>query len=221
MGRPSEINHGTVRKAFVLLSGLVLAVFFMIQSWSAVENSGPAARVQELVSAIDAELIERPVTAAQANYGVELADSGKQVRTSVAQLLQAATKGDTRGVVFLNFWATWCKPCVRELPSMLELKRTMAGHNFTMLAVSYDEDWKSIGDFFRRVFGGTPRELVVARDPNASAEEQTTLKYAFGTSKLPETYVIKNGKVITRFVNERNWTDPAIVEYFKRLAEMP
>lgn len=204
-----------------MLSGLALVVFFLIQTWSAVDNTGPAARVLELSSVIGAEQIQKPLTTDQANFEVELSSGQAVSKLSVQAAISAATRQQPGGLVFLNFWATWCKPCVRELPSMLELKRAMSGYNFSMLAVSYDESWSTVNDFFRRVFGGTPRELIVARDPAANGEEQQTLKFAFGTRKLPETYVIKNGRVLARFVNERNWTEPAIVEYFKRLAELP
>lgn len=213
-----ESSQQTLRKIFVLLSACALAVFFMIQAWSAVESTGPAARVQELAGAIEAEIIERPLRQTQADHKIELLDNGAVVQAPLGSVIAQASKDG--GIVFLNFWATWCKPCVRELPSMLELRRSMGEHKFTMLAVSYDENWNDVTGFFRNVFGGSPRELVVARDPQVGRSEEATLRFAFGTRKLPETYILKNGKVVARFVNERNWMDPAIVEYFKRLSEL-
>ncbi len=66
--------------------------------------------------------------------------------------------------------------------------------------------------------GGVPRELRLARDP--ITEESGMLRTSFGTYKLPETYVIRNGRVLARFVNARRWTDDTIVEYFERLLEV-
>lgn len=210
-------------KAFVLLSGVALAVFFMFQAVSAVNTRGPAARVEELVGAIDGEVIERPLTAAQTDYQVEVR-SGTQVMRAPLSAVLASAAGNAEGgpepIIFLNFWATWCKPCVRELPSMLELQRTMAGRRFRRVAVSYDEDWNAIDSFFRRVFGGTPRELILVRDPRADAPQEQTLRFAYGTMKLPDSYVIRGDRLLVRFVNERDWTDGAIVEYFKRLSDM-
>src|ERR1051326_7887498 len=48
---------------------------------------------------------------------------------------------DFRGkVVFLNFWATWCQPCIREMPYMQKLNDRLKGRDFQMLAVSVDND---------------------------------------------------------------------------------
>jgi hypothetical protein len=65
--------------------------------------------------------------------------------------------------------------------------------------------------------GGLPKELILARDP--VGENPGSLRLAMGTEKLPETWVIRNGQILSRFVNERDWMDPAIVEYFERLLE--
>ena len=65
--------------------------------------------------------------------------------------------------------------------------------------------------------GGLPREIDLAIDPRG--EEAGSLRLKFGTQKLPETYVIVDGQVLARFVNERDWTEPAMVEYFQRLLE--
>ena len=86
-----------------------------------------------------------------------------------------------------------------------------------MVGVSYDDGWKTLLDFFRRMVGGMPREIDIAIDP--VGEEPGSLRLHFGTRKLPETYVIVDGHVLARFVNERDWTDPAMVEYFQRLLE--
>jgi thiol-disulfide isomerase/thioredoxin len=134
---------------------------------------------------------------------------------SLAQYQPAGLPAD--GIVFLNFWATWCEPCVRELPSMISLKRRMRGRPFAMLAVSYDSDWPAIAKFFDSVFGGTPQELDVVRDP--ATADQSTLRWAFGTEKIPETYILRDGRVLARFVNARDWASPEIIEYFERLTD--
>ena len=100
---------------------------------------------------------------------------------------------------------------------MRALARKLAGKKFAMVAVSYDEDWETILGFF----GGAPKDFHVWRDPK---EDDTgpnqTLRMKFGTEKLPETWVIRNGQVLARFIGERDWTDGSIVEYFERLLEL-
>ena len=52
--------------------------------------------------------------------------------------------------VLLNFWATWCPPCVDEVPSLEDLARRLDGTDMRMLAVSVDDDWDTIRRFFAK-----------------------------------------------------------------------
>lgn len=101
---------------------------------------------------------------------------------------------------------------------MLGLSEAMRDRRFMMVAVSYDETWDEIQDFFTRWIGRTPptSQLLIVKDEKL--EPGTTLREAFGTDQMPDTYVVMNGQVLARFVNARNWTDPRIVEYFQALA---
>ena len=204
-----------VRRTFVALSALALGVFILLQTWSAIRSKGSSARLRELMPVVQAEMIDQPMTRAQLDHRVEaLPDPTGAVPTrTMAQVLDPRAADGS--VVFLNFWATWCEPCVRELPSMIELAQKLRLKRFEIVAVSYDESWQEIARFFTRHMGGRPPELELLRDP--ATEEAQTLKAAFGTRKLPETYVIRDGRVLARFVNARDWTDPAMVEYFERL----
>ena len=195
-------------KRFILFSGLVLLTFIVSQAIGAIDNSGAQARIKELMPVVRAEIIDQPLTPDLAEYSLETAD-GSRVRL-------ADFPRDR--LLFVNFWATWCKPCVDELPSMVKLVRKLAGHQFTMLAVSYDEDWNDLNSFFNRVFGGVPRGLHLLRDP--ATEEKDFLRTRFGTFKLPETYLIRNGQILVRFVNHRDWVEAAMTEFFERLLEM-
>jgi thiol-disulfide isomerase/thioredoxin len=100
---------------------------------------------------------------------------------------------DARGkVVVLHFWATWCPPCVVELPGLLELGRE--GHA-TVIAVSVDDDWDVVREFFA---GEVPAEVV-----RASSDEVAN---AYGVSVLPETWIVDaDGMVRLRVAGERDW----------------
>ena len=52
--------------------------------------------------------------------------------------------------VLVNFWATWCPPCVDEVPSIEDLARRLKGTDMRMLAVSVDDDWDQIRRFFAK-----------------------------------------------------------------------
>lgn len=206
-------QHEQVRRIFVTIAALALATFIVAQAISAVNATGPLSRARELMPVIGAERVDRELGQV-ATYPMELPEviGGKQVMATLSEI-----PGDT--VVFLNFWGTFCKPCVDELPSMLRLRRKLAGRPFKMIAVSYDEEWAAIRSFFDRVLGGMPTELVITRDPNE--EEADQMRTLMGTSLIPDTYILRRGEVIAKFVNQRDWMDPKIVEYFLRLTDAP
>lgn len=107
---------------------------------------------------------------------------------------------DFRGsVVFLNFWATWCPPCVDELPVMDALNQRYKAKNFTMVGVSVDDDWETVNEFFQDR-GKFPSFLVLLD----SKKDVTTLSY--GTSKFPETYIIgPTGILLKKYIGAFNW----------------
>ena len=205
-------NSGTVvrtgaRSRYVLIATVVVATCILIALWQAVDARGPLARARGLMPSIGAQKVDRAIPKAVAEMKLDLPDGTK---------IRLADLPPDR-LVFLNLWATWCEPCVREIPSMLQLSRELRSTRFSMVAVSYDEDWKTVQDFFRGFLGGLPKEMTLTRDP--IGENPGSLRLSLGTEKLPETWVIRDGQLLARFVNERDWMDPAIVEYFKRLLE--
>ena len=200
------------RRVFLTAAGSALALFVMVQLWMAVAEQGPEARARALMPTVGAQWLDEPLPPALAQMPLELPPgSNGLTMTTLAQVPE-----DT--LVFLNLWATWCEPCVRELPSMLKLGRELRSQHFLMLAVSYDETWEPVTRWFKKHMRGLPTELMLARDPHAD-DEAKTLRLALGTRKLPETYVIRNGRVLARFVNARDWVEPAMIEYFKRMLE--
>ena len=115
---------------------------------------------------------------------------------------------DLRGKpVVLNFWTTWCGPCVEEMPSLVQLQKRMGDH-VTVLAVSLDEDENAYHKFLRDYH----IDLLTVRDP---AKNSTRL---YGTTGQPETFLIDaSGKVRRKFVGAADWTNPEIIDYLNRL----
>ena len=111
-------------------------------------------------------------------------------------------------IVVLNFWATWCAPCVEEMPSLQQLQERFHGKGITVLAVSIDDD----GDAYHQFLKDHKVDLLTVRD---QAKQSNTL---YGTFKFPETYIIdRSGIVRRKFIGAVEWSQPEIVEYLNRL----
>ena len=109
-------------------------------------------------------------------------------------------------VVLLNFWATWCEPCLVELPSLLQLHHDEP--NLVILAVSIDED----SDANTRFIARRHMDLITVRDPAQSAAK------LFHTDMWPETYVIdRNGVIRSKYIGPQDWSDPEIRAFLKTL----
>lgn len=196
------------RGAFVVAAALVIVAFLFVQVLRAEQDSDPAAQAKRLMAGIGAEVVDLPLTRAQADWALETND-GRSL--TLGQLPRDR-------LIFLNFWATWCPPCREELPSMFRMRQELSDRPFMIVAVSYDEAWTDIREFFERWVGRLPSEqqMVMLKDPQL--EEGSTLRETFGTTQLPDSYLIYDGHVIARFVNARNWTDPSILEYLRKLS---
>ncbi|HMF63383.1 MAG TPA: TlpA disulfide reductase family protein, partial [Edaphobacter sp.] len=103
-------------------------------------------------------------------------------------------------VVVLNLWATWCAPCIQELPSLLEMQKKMP--EVVVVAVSIDQD----PDVYQQFLVRHHVDILTMRD----AEMKVMALY--GTVQIPETYVIdKQGILRRKFVSAQVWTSPEIM----------
>ena len=111
-------------------------------------------------------------------------------------------------LLVLNFWATWCVPCVQELPSLNQFQKQFASSGVVVLGVSVDQNERAYRQFLQRA-GVTFR---TSRDPEAD------LSSRYGTFKYPETYVIdRNGKVLQKHIGPRDWMDQRLLAEIKAL----
>jgi thiol-disulfide isomerase/thioredoxin len=100
-------------------------------------------------------------------------------------------------VVLVNFWATWCKPCEEEMPSMERLYRELAPAGFEMVAVSVDQDPADVEKFRERVGVTFP----IALDPS---QEVSAL---YQTQGFPESLLVdQEGRILERYVGPREWS---------------
>jgi len=116
---------------------------------------------------------------------------------------------DLRGkVVVLNFWASWCPPCVEETPALIALQKRIAPRNGVVLGVSIDEDEAAYAKFIRDQGINFP----TYDDPSQKIATD------YGTSMWPETYVIdRKGKIARKIIGPQDWNSPDMVAYFDSL----
>lgn len=115
---------------------------------------------------------------------------------------------DFRGkVVFLNLWGTWCEPCTREMPQMETMYQAFKGKKFQMLAISIDNDWKEVNEFYKSKNLTIPAFL----DPGHQ------IANLYKVAKFPETFLIDANGYVVKHTWYENWADPRVMTYVESL----
>lgn len=109
-------------------------------------------------------------------------------------------------VVLLNFWASWCAPCVEEIPSLNQLQRQMP--QIVVVGVDLDHDEEAYHRFLAR----HEVDFLTIRD------EQQHSNALYGTFVFPETFAIDpRGQIRRKFIIVQDWTSPEILDYLAHL----
>jgi cytochrome c biogenesis protein CcmG, thiol:disulfide interchange protein DsbE len=145
----------------------------------------------------------------------EASIAGRTARDFPLELAGKPTHlSDLRGkVVILNFWASWCPPCVEEAPSLNRLQKHIASRNGLILGVAADENPAAYEKFL------TDQAVVFPtyRDP-ATKDNRSPIAVSYGTAMIPETYVIdRHGKIARKFIGFQQWDSPDMLAYFDAL----
>jgi peroxiredoxin len=112
-------------------------------------------------------------------------------------------------VVMINFWATWCPPCLEEMPAMERLYRQHRELGFTLVAVSVDADSKLVAPFVTAHKFTFP----VALDPSMS------MANTYGVRALPSTFIVaRDGTLAALAIGPRHWDNDAAHSLIEGLA---
>jgi len=125
---------------------------------------------------------------------------------------QTVSLADYRGkVVLLNIWATWCPPCVEEMPSMEKLYQELKAEGFEILAVSMDvAGAQAVLPFMKKYKLNFP----------ALTDTEGALKSLYQTTGVPESFVIdKDGIIVEKVIGPRDWASPGAIRSFRYLIQ--
>jgi peroxiredoxin len=184
----------TTRSLLTAIFAVALAAAGAVWIKSLVPPDSPSGSLQFLSAAPELPIFDKagePALVGKAAPDFTVQDSDRKL-----------TLRDHRGkVVVLNFWATWCPPCVDEIPALSKFweKYQSRSDRLGLFAVSVDKDWKTVDDFMKK----NPSTIPLYRDPDAATSKR------FGTTIYPETYVVnEKGRVLFRVQGAVNWNDP-------------
>ena len=149
--------------------------------------------------------------------------SGSRLPDYTVQTLagQPRTLASYRGEpLVLNVWATWCPPCVREMPALQRVHEQLGGAGLKIVAVSVDaapgviNTWGRPGGDIRKFMNELGITFEVLWDPSGEIET------AYGLLGLPTTFLIdRKGRIRERVTGWREWDDPATVASLRKLLE--
>jgi len=183
----------TIKSLWMPLGGILaaaVAVVLML-SYQNAARTGP-----ELVGQVNAfSLGERP------GHDVAWRDEGGN----------EVTLADFRGkVVMVNYWATWCAPCIRELPSIDRLQAELGGEDFTVVAINIDRGGKGVAAPFAERLA--LKNLALYLDP------RNLTTRAIGVNVMPTTIIYdRAGQEVGRMEGGAEWDAPeakALMRWF-------
>jgi peroxiredoxin len=150
----------------------------------------------------------------------EKADNLPQVGQPLADFALTDLQGNTvqlsalRGnVVFINVWATWCQPCIDEMPTIERLYNQLHARGLEVVTISLDPLGAQVIEPFMRRYRLT---FPVLLDVKSQVER------LYGTTGVPESFIVdKRGRLVEKVVGPRDWSSPQMLALFERLMAMP
>jgi thiol-disulfide isomerase/thioredoxin len=154
-------------------------------------------------------LTRQPVDATAPQLGQPLADfTLPDLHGQPVQL--AGLRGK---VVFVNIWATWCQPCVEEMPTIQRLYERLHGQGLEILAVNLDALGTQVVRPFMQNYRLTFPTLL---------DTKNLVQRLYHTTGVPESFIVdKRGILVDKVVGPRDWAHPQILAQFERLLAMP
>ncbi|MBN2617541.1 MAG: TlpA family protein disulfide reductase [Spirochaetales bacterium] len=111
-------------------------------------------------------------------------------------------------IVVLNFWASWCGPCVQEMPSLENLSKLSNDLNFVVLAVNVGETKETVSSFIK----DKGYEMNILLDSNKAVSNN------YGIRSIPTTYILdKNGNIVAGKLGSYEWDNDDFISALKEM----
>ena len=117
-------------------------------------------------------------------------------------------------VIVVNLWATWCAPCIREMPTLDAVQAELGPAGLKVIAISQDREGATVAAPFKISNGWSNLDLYV--------EPTTKFARAAGVKGLPTTFIIdKAGNEVARLQGTAEWDSPEMKKIFGDLLAKP
>ncbi|WP_422931082.1 TlpA family protein disulfide reductase [Singulisphaera sp. PoT] len=149
---------------------------------------------------LSAPRLDSPNAIREANFAWKLQDLGGET------VELSKFRGKT---IFLNIWATWCPPCVAEMPSIANLAGNSRLKDVAFVCVSTDDSAEPVRTFLRDKHW--PMTILRATD----------MPDVFATEGIPATFIIApDGRVVSSDVGSAEWDNPSVVDFLEKLTKL-
>jgi peroxiredoxin len=116
-------------------------------------------------------------------------------------------------VVFINVWATWCPPCIEEMPTIQRLYEQLHSRGLDVLAISIDALGAQVVAPFMQQYQLTFPALLDPKD---------RITHLYHTKGVPESFIVdKRGLLVDKVIGPRDWSHPQMITLFERLLAIP
>ena len=117
---------------------------------------------------------------------------------------------DLKGMTLIvNFWATWCPPCRKEMPALQRAWESLRDENILLLGIAVGENKTAVAEYVEKM----KLDFPIALDPTTDSSSEWAVR------GLPTTYVVDpSGQIVLEAVGERDWDDSAILDQIRAVA---
>lgn len=198
--------------------GLAGGVYWILENQASFRQGAPSQEAKRTIGLIGQKapafqlpLREKKQKPTQADQATARATAPATAPEKVFDLYRELQKGP----IILNIWATWCPPCVKEMPDLVTLAKQLRPKGIKIVALAIDRNWQVVDEFLRNVpaLQDAEEHITILLNPSGSVANQ------FYSTRYPETFFIRSdGTIDTKFVGDQLWLHKSYQKYYDRLA---